>query len=268
MRRSILVAVSLLGIGGILPAQEESKRPQDSPKVGLLDFINEVEGTTRILKLAPEGKWVKAGDVIATLDSAKLRDRLIEQEILTQETLAAVEVARLAVTDAELDLKDSLESGVTTQVDDLKQGLKLAEDELSLRNEELAAIEKLERVTPLGRHQATFKRDQAELAAARLRRELEVLQSVRKVNEERQRNATLTKARRKLLAASFAYELQKAKEDKLRHQIQKCRIESPADGVLIHPGSSGISSSDAPIEVGSKVRESQLLLRLVCVSFE
>jgi hypothetical protein len=272
MRRSILVALSLLGFGGFLPAQEEAPKEQAPPKVGIIDLINEIEGETTILKLVPEGTWVTKGQVVATLDSADLRNRLTDQQILTHKAQVDAEAASIDATDAALALKEYLEPDDPTKLADLKQELtqelKLAQDELSLRRKELATIEKLERVVPPGRQESTFNRDEAERVVTHLRRSLEDLKSARKGGEERQLKSRLTKARSQLLAAKSIYELQKSKEAKLVRQIRKCQYESPIDGVLIHPGPSGISSSDAPIQVGSKVREGQLLLRIVQVGFE
>src|SRR4051794_20539452 len=52
------------------------------------DVINEVEGQTSIISIKPEGTQVKKGDLVCELDSAALRDSLINQEITTQRARA------------------------------------------------------------------------------------------------------------------------------------------------------------------------------------
>jgi len=57
------------------------------------DVQNEVEGQTTIISILPEGKEVKKGDLVCELDSATLRDNLINQEITTRRAKADLDNA-------------------------------------------------------------------------------------------------------------------------------------------------------------------------------
>ena len=58
------------------------------------DVLCEVEGGTTIIMIKPEGTPVKQGDVVAELDSAALRDSLINQKITTQQAEASLQAGQ------------------------------------------------------------------------------------------------------------------------------------------------------------------------------
>ena len=60
------------------------------------DIYSNIEGRTTIIKITPEGTKVKKGDIICELDSAALRDQLINQRITAQSAQAAYQNAKLA----------------------------------------------------------------------------------------------------------------------------------------------------------------------------
>ncbi len=57
------------------------------------DVLCEVEGSTTIIMIKPEGTKVKKGDVVCELDSATLRDNLNNQQITTQQAEASYQQA-------------------------------------------------------------------------------------------------------------------------------------------------------------------------------
>lgn len=268
MRRSILVVVSILGIGGSLSAQEETPKESKVPNVGIIDLKCEVEGTTAILRLAREGIWVTEDQVVAELDSSALRDQLVNQEIAVKRAQAESEQAEKALPIAELALKQYVELDYPTSVEGLQTELDFTEDEISLLTDELAAAEKSETTTALELRRADFDLAKAKIAAQKIRGKLEVLRKYGKISQEVSRQADIEKARSRLLAARQTYELERIKEEKLRRQIKKCLIRSPVAGVLVHPGPPDVSKSDAAIEQGAKAREGQLLLRVVRIDIK
>jgi multidrug efflux pump subunit AcrA (membrane-fusion protein) len=265
MYRSILVAVSILGIGGSLSAQEEAQKQPKIPSVGIIDMKCEVEGTSTILRLSREGIWVTKDQVIAELDSSALRDQLVYQEIAVKRARAESEQAEKSLEVAELAIREYVELEYPSKLKGLQVDLDFSEDEISLLTDELAAAEKSETATALQRRRIHFDLTKARIAAEEIRGRLEILQKFGKITQEVSRQAEIEKARSRRLATKQAYELERIKEDKLRHQIKKCLIRSPVAGVLVHPGPSDTSKSDATVEEGAKVREGQLLLRVVRV---
>src|SRR5690606_19997192 len=57
-------------------------------------ITTEVEGRTTILYIIPEGTHVEEGELLVELDSAELRDQLVDQEIRTQNAQASFINAR------------------------------------------------------------------------------------------------------------------------------------------------------------------------------
>jgi len=69
-----------------------------------LDVFSQVEGTTTIISIKPEGTRVTKGELVCELDSSALSDNLVNQEIQTQQADAShknaeltLEVAKIAV---------------------------------------------------------------------------------------------------------------------------------------------------------------------------
>ena len=58
---------------------------------------SEVEGTARIIRLVPEGSYVKKGDLLVELDSAQAQDQVNVQEIAFEKAKFALEQARAAM---------------------------------------------------------------------------------------------------------------------------------------------------------------------------
>ena len=72
-------------------------------------MLCQVEGTTTIIMIKPEGSRVKEGEVVAELDSASLKDLLINQRIATQQAEASFKQARLVREVAEYASREYLE---------------------------------------------------------------------------------------------------------------------------------------------------------------
>ena len=70
------------------------------------DVYCNVEGRTTIITIVPEGTRVKKGDIICELDSAALRDQLINQRITTESAEAAYQNAKLAREVAEIAVRE------------------------------------------------------------------------------------------------------------------------------------------------------------------
>ncbi len=66
------------------------------------DVFCQVEGQTTILSIRPEGTSVARGELVCQLDSASLRDQLVNQTIATRRAEAAYHNAKLAREAAEI----------------------------------------------------------------------------------------------------------------------------------------------------------------------
>ena len=95
-----------------------------------MDMLCQVEGSTTIISIMPEGTRVKKGDVVCELDSASLRDRLTNQKIASQGAEASYRNARLARENAEFAVKEYQEGTYLLDRSTILGQVKLAESAL------------------------------------------------------------------------------------------------------------------------------------------
>jgi len=95
------------------------------------DVQCQVEGSTAIISILPEGTKVKKGDLVCELDSASLNDSLTNQKIATQGAEASFQNAKLTREVAEIAVKE-YEEGIFLQDEATCKGeIKLAESDLA-----------------------------------------------------------------------------------------------------------------------------------------
>jgi len=95
------------------------------------DVQCQVEGSTAIISILPEGTKVKKGDLVCELDSASLNDSLTNQKIATQGAEASFQNAKLTREVAEIAVKE-YEEGIFLQDKATCEGeIKLAESDLA-----------------------------------------------------------------------------------------------------------------------------------------
>jgi HlyD family secretion protein len=265
---------------------------------------NEVEGKTSILYLIPEGTQVRKGDLLVELDGSTLMDAQINQEIMVQnaeaayvnasENLAVVEnqaksdmdLAALTLEFAHQDLKKYLEGEYPNELQRAEAEITLAQEELArardtlkwsqtLNNEkyislmELTADQLSEKKKALDLELAknsrnllvnyTYKRNLAQ-------RESDVSQAQMALERTRRKaRADVVQAEAELKARKAEDQRQKDKLDKIREQIGKTKIVSPADGLVIYATSAqggGFRHNVEPLQEGQDIRERQELIYL------
>ena len=234
---------------------------------------NEIEGTTTILSLVPEGTLVKKGDLLVELDASKLLDEKIDQEIVVQnadadfvqarENLAVVEnqaqsdmdIAELTLEFAKQDLEKYIKGEYPTEVNEAKAQITLAKEELQRAEENLKWSKKLYEEKYLSQMElqadelaVNKKKLDLELAESNLqllkdftyKRQLAQLESNVKQAKMalertiRKAGADVVQAKAKLTAKESELERQKDKLKKFEEQIAKAKIYAPADGLVIY----------------------------------
>ena len=234
---------------------------------------NEVEGRVTILTLIPEGSQVSKGDLLIELDSSKLVDGKIDQEISVEnadaafvrarENLAVVEnqaqsdvdQAELTLQFAKIDREKYLEGEYPNLLTEAKARITLAEEELQRAEETLKwsqdlFAEKYISQTQLQSDQlaASKKKLDVELAKNSLKlleeftyqRQLAELESNVKQAEmalertKRKASADVVQAKAELRAKESELGRQQDKLAKIEQQIGKCTIHAPADGLVIY----------------------------------
>ena len=86
---------------------------------------------TTIISLVPEGTRVKKGDLVGELDSASLRDQLINQRIATRVAQANYQNARLERETAEIAVKEYQEGIYPSDRAAIQGEIKLAESAMA-----------------------------------------------------------------------------------------------------------------------------------------
>lgn len=228
--------------------------------INSVDVLNDVEGQVTVLMLLPDGTQVKRGDLVCELDSAALRDELVNQEITTAQREADLEQARKTLEFTEIEVREYLEGLYPLEVKTAEGQIAVATSELDLARRALEALDDPEADT-LDVFRAKLAIRKAELTLQEARTKLRVLQEFTKLKRVRELEADVEQARSDMLAKQAAHALERSREQKLRDQITKCKLYAPADGVVLH------ASEPAPrdqnrwrVEEGSTVRERQKLL--------
>jgi RND family efflux transporter MFP subunit len=230
------------------------------------DAINEVEGMTTIISIKAEGTRVTKGELVCELDSAALRDQLVNQEISTKRAEADLQQAEKTLQVAEIAVREYEEGTFPQDVQSAEGQIKLAEADL-VRSQE--RLEWSNRMLAIGYVTAsqnqsdklTLQKMEFSLREAKTR--LEVLQKFTKEKQLKDLQANVEKAKSDKLAKESTYQLEKAKEEKLRKQIDKCKIMAPGDGLIVYANEQNrFGSNQALIEEGASVRERQRIFSL------
>jgi HlyD family secretion protein len=246
-----------------------------------VDVINEVEGQTTILSILPEGTRVKKGDLVCELDSATLRDLLVNQEIRTQRARADYENAIKTREVAEITVEEYTEGY-------LKQEREALEDERSAAERSIvAAAKRIERIERARKRVAEVLAQKDTVTAADIVAELDIEERLVDAHEAEPRarmaikhvrqkmealeitrrkhiaelGAAVDRAKADELAKEAAYKLEQVKLEKLRRQLDKCKLYAPTDGFVLYANDPARAGQPF-IEEGAAVRERQLLFRL------
>ncbi len=250
------------------------------------DVYSMVEGQATIITLLPEGTRVTKGQLVCELDSAPLKDQLVNQTIAAKVAQTALEEAKLASEVAAISLKEYTEGlfpkellTAVSEIDLAKLAITRAQEQLKraqAAREQLNAL-----VTGQGGMKApsdvvamldvedriaaatqTIEREQRAIEIGRARREL--LEKYTKEKTIKHLRSELEKALILQRARNGAWELEQLKIKKLEHQIANCRLLAPSDGVLLFandPHRVG-NRPQAQIEEGAAVRERQKIFSI------
>nr|VFK48237.1 MAG: hypothetical protein BECKTC1821E_GA0114239_110611 [Candidatus Kentron sp. TC] len=258
----------------------------------------DIKGKTQILAIEAEGAFVRAGDVLADLDVSELVREEARQKLDFEKARAALITARknheikvgdvqgeiakakLAVTLAEIDLEKYLKGDYVQKKQELETNIQVAREELKCANEKHQWSRRLEAKGFIMKQELEADR----LAVVKRRLEIDLARRALTVFEKHthekehktfesnleQAQKTLAQLRSRIsleLALSQSEvkskgamaELEKERLEKLRDQIEKGRIRTPRDGLLVYNNPRG---GQAPIQEGGTVWTRQTIFRL------
>ena len=269
---------------------------------------NEVEGKTSILYLIPEGTQVKKGDLLVELDASALMDAKIDQEIKVQnaraafvnatENLAVVEnqaqsdldLAKLTLAFARQDLKKYTDGEYPNALQKANAEITLAQEELARARERLEWSktlyeEKFISQTELAADELAEKKKALDLSLAKnnldllvnytnqrdlAQRKSDVSQAEMAMERTRRKaRADVVQAGAELKAREAEFQRQNDRLEKILTQLEKTRIVSPADGLVIYATSAQggmFRRNTEPLQEGQDIRERQELIYLPTAS--
>jgi hypothetical protein len=238
-----------------------------------------VEGKNTIINILPEGSHVKKGDIVCELDSAFLRDQLVNQvgsvreaETTYQNASLAREVAELAVNEYEQGILKADTASLKNDVDAASRAVRRAESRMKRikqAQEQLAAtpvakeakraadvVAELDLIDRLEASEQQIEENKAALELAKSKQEqLEKYTSVKTIKSLR---IELEQKRTEELALKKSWDIEKQKQAKLERQIPACKIPAPSTGMVVYANDPYRRVGAAvQIEAGATVRERQ-----------
>lgn len=250
---------------GALPITVTEKGSLESAKNE--DVYCQVEGTTTILKILPEGSKVKKGDLVCELDSATLSESLTNQRISTEGAKAAYEQAKLTREVAEIAVKE-YEDGIYGQEKATINGeIKLAESDLARAADRVEwAVRMFDKgyVSLAQKKTEELSLQKAQFALEQANSKLKVLEQFTKAKTIKELRSDVEKALSDEKAKEQTYELEKQKESKYERQIANCKLFAPGDGLIVYANDPGrnFGSNSPQVEEGATVRERQKIFSL------
>ena len=265
-------------------------------------LTSKVEGSTTIISLVPEGTQVKEGDIVCELDASTLIDKETAQEILVVKAKALLlqadedlaiqktqnesdqAAAALKLDLAKLDLDKFNKGEFPQQVADILAEKATAEGNLARFEESRKFISRLVQkgfknqndleAEDLNWNDAQFKLESAKTklkvletyTKERTLKELEanVTESGREIERiKRKGQAALAQFEAEHKSRELTYDVESKKLERLKTQIEACKIKATQDGQVVYANTrDGRSSDQVLIEVGGTVRERQPIINL------
>jgi HlyD family secretion protein len=262
---------------------------------------NDVEGSSRIVYIVPEGSQVTKGDLLVELDSADAMEKLNQQEIAfaranadyiqAENTLeiqkstiqSEIDGAQLALDFAKIDLEKFREGERAQTIRAAEIAIQQTEEALLLAKDELDWSKKLfdqgfETKSTVDRGNLAVLRQQLDLEEAKTaqhvlinfdipKSERTFISAVEEAKKELERvkqqgENKMTQYETDLLTERNTLDLQKSKVENDRLQLDNTKIYAPQNGFVVYQVARSRYSSESLIEEGATVRNRQGLITL------
>ena len=222
-------------------------------------------GTT-ILWIIPEGTYVQPGDELVKLDSSALENELAQQQIVCNNSEAALEKARNDLTTAEIALKEYLEGAYTVAQDQIKMKQFVASEAKRQAEQTLEYSKGLARkgyVTELRVETDKIAVEKADLDYKSAKLELDVLDKYTKEKMLLQFDSDIKTAKANLKSQEASHKVDLDQLALVQKQVANCTIAAPESGQVVYANESDRHGGNVIIiEEGTTVREHQVIIRL------
>ncbi len=262
---------------------------------------NEVDGTSRVIYIIPEGEVVKGGDLLVELDSAEAVEQVNQQKLSFESAVQTFEAAKanleieqsqvqslidtaiLNTNFAYIDYRKFIEGDRLQQLRNAEILIQQAEESLKLNQNQLYWSQRLfdqgfEAKTNLERDQMAVTNGLLSLEQAKTEFKMLELYDLPKLEETYvsalieasneltrvilQGTNTLNKAIADLTTQSNTLRLNKERLQREEEQLEKSKIFAPKGGMVVYAKSRSRFSSESMIEEGAQVRKRQELITL------
>ena len=262
---------------------------------------NEVDGTSRVIYIIPEGEVVKGGDLLVELDSAEAVEQVNQQKLSFESAVQTFEAAKanleieqsqvqslidtaiLNTNFAYIDYRKFIEGDRLQQVRNAEILIQQAEESLKLNQNQLYWSQRLfdqgfEAKTNLERDQMAVTNGLLSLEQAKTEFKMLELYDLPKLEETYvsalieasneltrvilQGTNTLNKAIADLTTQSNTLRLNNERLQREEEQLEKSKIFAPKGGMVVYAKSRSRFSSESMIEEGAQVRKRQELITL------
>jgi HlyD family secretion protein len=267
-----------------------------------IDINCPVMGQNTIQQIVPEGTFVKKGDVIAVLDSTEHARNLesaqnelekaqgdvkwAREQLAIQETsnAAALSTAQSDLEVAQINLREYEGGEYPSAKREAERKLEMANIKLKRAEEDFAATKKLfdNNFVTLSEVQkadldVVTARNEQEKSAADLdelvqykhakdltEKKNKLAQAQNKIEQVKQENASnFSQKQGDLRTKERILELRKVAADRMQKNFDGCTIKAPADGMVLYASSVSMNYyREQPIQVGAKIFQEQMLVRL------
>jgi HlyD family secretion protein len=244
------------------PAPKAGPAPAagDGAPADAVQVSSQVEGQTTVIAILPAGTRVKKGDVIAELDSAALREQLVDQEIVARQAEANLVNAQKTREVAEIAMDEFLKGEFPRMMREVEGEIVVAKAKVALATDRLDRAKRDSKDRPEAHALAELELTEARVAQEKALERQRVLRNFTFRRRSVELEAEAQKARADELSKQATWRREQQKVANLRRQIERCSIRAPIAGKLLH--------ADGPprgpaIEEGATVRLRQPLFRIV-----
>ncbi|MFT4640255.1 MAG: HlyD family secretion protein [Verrucomicrobiales bacterium] len=262
---------------------------------------NEVNGSSRIVYLVPEGTVVDEGELLVELDASSLEERAERRELSYKSRQASQAAAQsryvIVKSDAESDVRKAQRKVDFARMDmskfdelekdqllrDAELDVMLAEEALSISEERYQNSIKLveggfETSSTLSKDRLAVTSNSARVEKAKSNEEVTArFDMVRQqkslsaaliegkknlLRTQRESNQRVTQAEARLKSAEASLTVAKLAFDEAVAQLSAAKILAPHAGMVVYGGSASKSSRESMIEEGAMVRSRQELITI------
>lgn len=233
-----------------------------------LELKCEVPGPITILDIIQDGTHVEKGDQLVRLDSSTIEDQVNAQKIVVANAEAKKITEERNWAAAKIAVDEYREGTYKQQLEQCEANITVARQNLSTSENTLHYTEKMQRkgyATPLELESKQYAVEQAKLNLGVALTAKDVLERFTKAKTLEGLESTRDSAEAMMKSATAAYDLEKAKLERLERQMSKCVIRAPQSGMVVYANDSGGSrfgQSGPKIDLGASVNEFQAILRL------